>query len=430
MKLILILLFIVSAAHAQRAVQKNPQTGRLLEGFKSGENTVEISAGGTLKLTGGFLLDGAAALKAALALDAVENTAVSTWGGTTNVTTLGTVTTGTWQASNIAPQYLGTGSDLAAKFLRGDGTWQALDLSAFQTTAGTLALAGFGAVTGTLAVANGGTGITSFGSGVAAALGNNVNSSGGLLTYSMLGTSGTKLPLLDAANTWGAAQSFPVGSAGAPSIKWDDADSGIFGSGANIYFTINGVTRWSVDYNGTLQGGSSSLQTTGNILTSYIYNRGGWYSMGVSDDTISQRRAADAWIHARGTNAQWLGVAKTYNSATNWEAIVLDWQTTANVARIGSDVGSGGGTARDVQLIRGGVVKSTLGANTTDHEQPVKLKSYTVSGLPSAATCGAGAMAAVSDADTPVVGSAVAGGGSDKVLVCSDGTDWVIIAIL
>lgn len=40
--------------------------------------------------------------KTILALDAVENTALSTWAGTANITTLGTITTGVWTGTNIA----------------------------------------------------------------------------------------------------------------------------------------------------------------------------------------------------------------------------------------------------------------------------------------------------------------------------------------
>lgn len=48
-------------------------------------------------------------LKAALSLNNVENTALSTWAGSTNLTTLGTVTTGTWSASVIGVDKGGTG---------------------------------------------------------------------------------------------------------------------------------------------------------------------------------------------------------------------------------------------------------------------------------------------------------------------------------
>lgn len=42
-------------------------------------------------------------------LGSVENTALSTWAGTTNITTLGTIATGTWHGGVIDPTYGGTG---------------------------------------------------------------------------------------------------------------------------------------------------------------------------------------------------------------------------------------------------------------------------------------------------------------------------------
>lgn len=51
----------------------------------------------------------AAAQKTLLSLDLVENTALSTWAGTTNVTTLGTIATGTWSATTVAVNKGGTG---------------------------------------------------------------------------------------------------------------------------------------------------------------------------------------------------------------------------------------------------------------------------------------------------------------------------------
>ncbi len=48
----------------------------------------------------------ASEVKTDLSLDNVENTALSTWAGSTNVTTLGTIATGTWQGTDIAAGYL------------------------------------------------------------------------------------------------------------------------------------------------------------------------------------------------------------------------------------------------------------------------------------------------------------------------------------
>jgi hypothetical protein len=54
------------------------------------------------------------------------------------------------------------------------------------------------------------------------------------------------------------------------------------------------------------------------------------------------------------------------------------------------------------------------------------MTNYTVATLPSAATAGAGARSFVTDASGPTFGSTVAGGGTVKVPVYSDGTNWKV----
>lgn len=66
--------------------------------------------------------------------------------------------------------------------------------------------------------------------------------------------------------------------------------------------------------------------------------------------------------------------------------------------------------------------------NVIEAMKPVKLPSFTVSGLPSASTVGGGSLAYVTDANATTARSTVAGGGSNKVLVMSDGTNWLIMA--
>lgn len=56
----------------------------------------------------------------------------------------------------------------------------------------------------------------------------------------------------------------------------------------------------------------------------------------------------------------------------------------------------------------------------------IKVDPVTVAGLPSAVTAGIGAIAFVSDANATTFNSVVAGGGSNKLPVHSDGTDWRI----
>jgi hypothetical protein len=93
----------------------------------SGSDGLEVDSGSPITSSGTIALGvNASTLKTFLSLNNVENTALSTWAGTSSITTLGTITTGTWTGSIIAPAYLGTGSSISTKYLRGDGTWQTL----------------------------------------------------------------------------------------------------------------------------------------------------------------------------------------------------------------------------------------------------------------------------------------------------------------
>ena len=48
--------------------------------------------------------------KTSIGLGSVENTALSTWSGTTNITTLGAITTGTWHGTAISDSYISSAS--------------------------------------------------------------------------------------------------------------------------------------------------------------------------------------------------------------------------------------------------------------------------------------------------------------------------------
>jgi hypothetical protein len=55
--------------------------------------------------------------KSDVGLSSVENTALSTWAGTSNLVTLGTVTSGTWNGGVISPTYGGTGVNNSTRTL-------------------------------------------------------------------------------------------------------------------------------------------------------------------------------------------------------------------------------------------------------------------------------------------------------------------------
>lgn len=76
----------------------------------------------------------AADFKTDLSLNAVENTALSTWAGTTNITTLGTIGTGTWQGAIVGPTYGGTGINNAGRTLTINTNSGTLDFTAAAKT--------------------------------------------------------------------------------------------------------------------------------------------------------------------------------------------------------------------------------------------------------------------------------------------------------
>lgn len=81
----------------------------------SGSDGIEVDSGSPVTSSGTIALGvNASGLKTHLSLGNVENTALSTWAGSSNITTLGTVATGIWQADRIGPTYGGTGQNAYA----------------------------------------------------------------------------------------------------------------------------------------------------------------------------------------------------------------------------------------------------------------------------------------------------------------------------
>lgn len=186
------------------------------------------------------------------------------------------------------------------------------------------------------------------GSGVSSALANTVNAASGLLTYDLIGTSGSKVPLLNAANTFSGDQTigtFRIRDGYTYSGNVYESGSAYIGNDA-YGGSLRATGYFQTDSAMSAQNGFQSKFNSGRLLFEAGYG------------TIYGANGIMRVVN--GTTAQRLGVFNTYTSDTNFETGVFDWQTTSNTLRIGSEVGSGGGTARDVQLVRGGSVKVSL----------------------------------------------------------------------
>jgi len=138
---------------------------------------------------------------------------------------------------------------------------------------------------------------------------------------------------------------------------------------------------------GGITGALGGILRFGNAsVTSYIYTFGGAIVDGVSGtpvlslsqnavlgfgssnnfvttDLDLRRDAADTLAQRRGTNAQTFRLYNTFTSATDHERGKLEW--SSNVFRIGTEKGSGGGTARAMELQTDGVTRLALSATGT-----------------------------------------------------------------
>jgi hypothetical protein len=89
----------------------------------------------------------------------------------------------------------------------------------------------------------------------------------------------------------------------------------------------------------------------------------GWSAAGPESakDLVLVRDAANTLAQRNGTNAQTSRVYNTYTSATSYERAKLEW--SSNVLRIGTEKGSAGGTARDMELQTDGTTRITVKAD-------------------------------------------------------------------
>ena len=84
-------------------------------------------------------------------------------------------------------------------------------------------------------------------------------------------------------------------------------------------------------------------------------------SYGGTPDLILLRDAANTLGQRNGTNAQTFNIYNTFTSATNHERGFLRW--SSNVFQIGTEKGSGGGTARALALQTDGTTRMTVGTD-------------------------------------------------------------------
>ena len=104
----------------------------------------------------------------------------------------------------------------------------------------------------------------------------------------------------------------------------------------------------------TLYGGTSGTIGFAATTTGAITNGSDVGFMRDAANTMALRNSNAL------TTAQTFNIYNTWASTTSFERLMLDWATTANVAMIYTQKGSGGGTARVLQLNYGGTTTSAI----------------------------------------------------------------------
>ena len=135
--------------------------------------------------------------KAAVGLSLVENTALSTWAGSANLTTLGTIATGVWNGTAITTGYGGTG---LASYSAGDLLYYASG-----TTLSKLAIASAGYFLGSNGSAPGWRQPSDVRSDLGLVIGTNVQAYDAGLTSLTAADASAGLPYVSGANTWATA---------------------------------------------------------------------------------------------------------------------------------------------------------------------------------------------------------------------------------
>jgi hypothetical protein len=212
------------------------------------------------------------------------------------------------------------------------------------------------------------------------------------------------------------------------------------------------------------------IQSDTNDMAGFDGNRGGMtiaagqpvaWSNTALDVTAARdlritRNASAIAAFDNGTAGQWAGVKLGfYGTATNTVSngltvgtrssgapaaglgagllFNIDSSTTAdrNAAQIAASWTAATDASRTAQLQLLTVTNAgALAAGLTINQGAAVLVNYTVATLPSASGAGAGALAFVTDATLTAItglGLAVTGGGANKVVVYSDGTNWIIL---
>ena len=263
-----------------------------------------------------------------------------------------------------------------------------------------------------------------------------------LTGQSLTGTQATSL--VDLATTWLSTTGTPT------AIKLNVTDTASNAASLLMDLQVGGASKFKVNKAGRttignvldLGFGATVLSWENPFLRTYSPFSCSYLDVGATGSTLLTTDAPGILAQRNGTAKQVHRVYNTFLGTTANEWGGFDWLTTANTLRIGTEHGGTGG-ARDLQIITNGIARLTIQGNgnasftntvgfggNVNVGYLLGLASLLVSQLPAASGTAIFSLVGVSNATVTAAagkGTTVVGGGSNKVIVMSDGTNWVIL---
>lgn len=323
----------------------------------------------------------AATTKSILSLGNVENTALSTWAGSTNLTTLGTIGTGTWSASTIAVSKGGTGAttadDAVANLLPSQSGNSGKVLSTNGSTTSWISAGGTGTVTSvgltssdltvggasspitaagtytltlnTVPISKGGTGQTTASGAINALVPTQSGNSGKVLTtdgsavsWAAVGGTGTVTSVAVSSSDLSVTGS-PITGSGTITLSLNTVPISKGGTGATTATAGFDALSPMTTLGDTIYGGASGTRTrlAGNTTTTRKYLRqtgDGTYSTAPTWDTILASDIPSSGISTTNSDANLRLSLGSYYATSVLAPVTIDatWNGQLSIARGGT----------------------------------------------------------------------------------------------